>query len=225
MGKRGDGIWRGLAPLSARIWPSIDNPAWEQARVAADALGAGLQVAVAPMRIRRKLTAKAVNPIKDRFLVAGLGDLPSDPIDSLYTYMDMSDIARFDGELEKTRLYQWLKASWTAGRPVEGRGRIFNSEVEITAYCRGYLDLYNSMKRDGYRYSGDDDICLGIAADGEIVHVRRGTHRMAAAQILELPSVSARITHVDRAWAKRFAKSGSSDARRVLAEAIKAATS
>ncbi|MDY0874286.1 hypothetical protein [Dongia rigui] len=177
------------------------------------------------MKIRRKLSAKAVRPIKDRFLIDGLGTLPSDPINDLYTYMDMSDIARFGDEFTKTRLYQWLKASWVAGRPVEGRGRVFNSEAEIVAYCRDYLDLYTSMKRDGYRYSGDDDICLGIAADGEVVHVRRGTHRMAAAQILELPSVSARITHVDKAWARRFVKNGRSNGRDILGEAIKAATS
>ena len=102
---------------------------------------------------------------------------------------------------------------------------MFNSEPEIEAYCRVYLDLYTSMKRDGYRYSGDDEICLGIAADGEIVHMRRGTHRMAAAQILELPSLSARITHVDRAWAQRFTNNGRGNGREVLTQAIKAATS
>jgi hypothetical protein len=225
MGKWGEGIRRQLAPLSLRVWPSIDNRAWELARVAERALGSELQVRVAPMRIKRKLAAKAVGPIKDRFLVTGLGELPSEPLSALYTFMDMSDIAQFGIDLQKTRLYQWLKASWVAGRPVEGRGRIFNSEAEIEDYCRVYLDLYNSMKRDGYRYSGDDDICLGIAADGEIVHVRRGTHRMAAAQILELPSVSARITHVDRAWAGRFAKGGRERAHDLLARAIKEATS
>ncbi|MBI2253835.1 MAG: hypothetical protein HYU58_04380 [Proteobacteria bacterium] len=214
-----------MASLSLRVWPSIDNKAWELAQVADKALGSALQVRVAPMKVRRKLAAEAVGPIKGRFLVTGLGELPAAPIDGLYTYMDMSDIARFGQDFPKTRLYQWLKASWVAGRPVEGRGRIFNSETEIAEYCQVYLDLYNSMKRDGYRYSGDDDICLGIAADGEIIHVRRGTHRMATAQILELPSVSARITHVDRAWAKRFVGNGRNRAPTVLAEAIKAATS
>jgi hypothetical protein len=225
MGKWEEGIRRRLAPLSLRVWPSITNRAWELAEVAEGMLGAELHVHVAPMRIKRKLTARAVRSIKDRFLVTGLGERPSDPLNSLYTFMDMSDIAEFGADFPKTRLYQWLKASWLAGRPVEGRGRIFNSEAEISDYCSVYLDMYNSMKRDGYRYSGDDDICLGIAADGEIVHVRRGTHRMAAAQILELPSVSARITHVDRAWVGRFAEGGRCDARDILAQAIKAATS
>jgi hypothetical protein len=225
MGNWGEGVWRRLAPLSLKVSPSIDNAAWSFAEVAERNLGDVLNVRVAPSKIGRKLAAKAVAPIKDRFLIDGLGDLPSEPIRSLYTYLDMSDIAAFSGDLEKTRLYQWLKASWVAGRPVHARGRIFNSDAEITAYCTVYLDLYRSMKRDGYRYSGDDDICLGITASGEIVHVRRGTHRMAAAQILELPSVSARITHVDRAWAKQFVKTSRANARDVLGDAIKAATS
>lgn len=225
MGNWGEGIRRGLAPISLRVWPSIENPAWQSAKASESALGDLPRVSVSPMRIKRKLSAKAVSPLKDRFIVTELGTLPSEPIESLYTYLDMSDIARFGEDFPKTRLYQWLKASWMAGRPVEGRGRVFNSEAEIADYCRVYLDLYNSMKRDGYRYSGDDEICLGIAADGEIVHMRRGTHRMAAAQILELPSVSARITHVDRAWAGRFTKNGRGNGREVLAQAIKAATS
>jgi hypothetical protein len=218
-------MWRSLAPLSLRVWPSIDNPAWKWAEVADSALCDHVRVTVSPMRVKRKLAAKSVAPIKDRFLVDGLGRLPSDPIDSLYTYLDMSDIARFGEDFPKTRLYQWLKASWMAGRPVEGRGRVFASEAEIADYCRVYLDLFTSLKRDGYRYSGDDEICLGIAEDGEIVHMRRGTHRMAAAQILELPSVSARITHVDRAWAERFKINGRTNGRDVLTQAIKAATS
>lgn len=225
MGKLGEGIRRAIAPLSLKIWPALENPAWNLAAVAERELGALLQVTVDPRRVRRKLTAKAVAPLKDCFLVEGLGFLPSEPLKDLYTFMDMADIAQFGDDLPRTRLYQWLRASWQAGRPVEGRGRVFDSEAAIDVYCRTYLDLYRSMQRDGYRYSGDDDICLGLAADGEIIHVRRGTHRMAAAQILELPSVSARITHVDKSFARSAIGSGGKDVRVALGKAIKAATS
>lgn len=203
MGNWGEGIGRLLAPVSIKLWPGIGNPAWSDARVAATVLGSALQVSVDPRRVRRKLVAEAVAPIKDRFLVRGLGDLPSEPIEALYTYMDLADIARFGDDLAATRLYKWLRASLDAGRPVAGRGQIYDSDAKIAAYCQVYLDLYRSLQRDGYRYSGDDEICLGIGAGGELLHIRRGTHRMAAAQILELPSVSARITHIDRAFAER----------------------
>lgn len=219
-------IWRRIAPLSLKLWPSLSNPAWDQAALAERLLGRSLRVNVDPKRICRKLSASAVAPIKGRFLIAGLGELPSDRVKDLYTYMDMSDIARYGEDFENLRLYQWLKASWAAGRPVDGRGRVFDSDAKIEEYCRYYLDLYRSMERDGYNYAGDDDICLGISADGEILHIRRGTHRMAAAHILELPSVSARITHIDRAFAEAaVARSVSKDPRAALGEAIKAVTS
>jgi hypothetical protein len=225
MGKLGEGIRRAIAPLSLRFWPSLENPAWNLATVAERELGASLKVTVDPRRVRRKLTAKAVAPLKDCFLVEGLGRLPSDLLKDLYTYMDMADIAQFGDDFPRTRLYQWLKAAWQAGRPAEGRGQIFNSEAAIEAYCRTYLDLYRSLQRDGYRYGGDDEICLGLAADGEIIHIRRGTHRMAAAQILELPSVSARITHVEKSFARSAIGSSDMDVRAALIKAIEVATS
>jgi hypothetical protein len=225
MGRWGEGIWRALAPVSLKVWPSLDNPAWDDSVIARKRLGGILRVTVDPKHVRRKLAASAVAPIKDRFLIAGLGELASEPIQDLYTYMDMADIARYGDDLAKTRLYQWLKASWAAGRAVHGRGQVFNTEEGILAYCRTYLDLYRSMQRDGYRYSGDDEICLGIAGGGEIVHIRRGTHRMAAAQILELPSVSARITHVDRNFAQAAVKAAGGNVRKGLKQAIEAATS
>lgn len=220
----GEGIGQALAPITIKFWSRLGNPAWTYRTGAAAALGAALRVSVDPKRVLRKLTAQAVVPIKDRFLVPALGRLPSEPIESLYTYMDMADIARCGDDLPATRLYKWLQASKAAGRPVAGRGLVFDSDSSIDAYCRVYLDLYRSMQRDGYRYSGDDEICLGIGGDGQIVHVRRGTHRMAAAQILELPSVSARITHIDLAFAQSAA-AGAGDVPGALARAIKEVTS
>lgn len=225
MSKLGEAIGRGLAPITIKIWPSLRNPAWNFALAADLALGQALIVSVNPKRVRRKLMATAVAPLKDRFLVAELGTLPSETIENLYTYMDMADIAAHGDNLPATRLYQWLKASWLAGRPVVSRGITYDSEASLEAYCRTYLDLFRSMQRDGYRYSGDDEICLGLGGDGEIIHIRRGTHRMAAAQILELPSVSARITHMDRAFAQAAASNAGKDVAGALGRAIEAATS
>lgn len=188
---------------SLGLWPSLRNPAWRDSAAAQAALHADLAVTIRPTRVRRKLDAAAMAPIKARFLVDGLGNLPTQDIDSLYTYLDMADVATHGDDLAATRLYRWLMASWEAGRPVQGRGQVFDSSDKIFSYCRSNLDLFRSMKRNGYSYSGPDEICFGIAADGEILHMRRGTHRMAAAQILELPSVSGRITHLDRSFAAR----------------------
>lgn len=224
MSSLGEGIVRAVAPISVKIWPSLRNPVWRHAAAAELLLGQALLVSVDPKRVRRKLTAKAVLPFKNRFLVPDLGTLPSEPMQDLYTYMDMADIATHGENFAKTRLYQWLRASWLAGRPVTGRGTVFDSDATIEAYCRTYLDLYRSMQRDGYRYNGDDEICLGLGGAGEIVHIRRGTHRMAAAQILELPSVSARITHIDLSFAEAATRTAGFDVVGALGRAIQAAT-
>jgi hypothetical protein len=194
---------------SIGLWPSLGNPAWRRADAANAMLGSSLAVAVRPSSVRRKLDPAAMAPLKGRFLVPDLGTLPAQPINELYTYGDMADVAEHGENLAETRLYRWLMASWAAGRAVQGRGQVFDTEEKIRAYCKSNLDLLRSLQRDGYNYAGDDEICLGITGAGEILHMRRGTHRMAAAQILELPSVTGRITHVDQ----RFAETAVTDAR------------
>jgi hypothetical protein len=70
-------------------------------------------------------------------------------------------------------------------------------------------------------------MCFGIAAGGEVLLVRRGTHRLAAAQILGLAGVTGRVTHLDRRFAeqaqRRFAALPLVEAiRRAVAEAAAA---
>lgn len=195
-----------MIPL--RLWPSLRNPAWKRAEAAQGVLGPDLTVSFRPGAVQRKLDAQAMAPLKHGFVVEGLGDLPTREITSLYTYLDIVDITRHEDNLAETRLYRWLKASLEAGRPVNSRSSVLDSEERILDLCRSKLDLYRSIKAKGYHYSGPDEICLGVLADGGLIHMRRGTHRMAIAHILELPSVTGRITHIDRRFAERAAGSG-----------------
>lgn len=212
-------------PAALRLWPGLGNPVWNDRLAAARALGPALVIRVAPQRVRRKLDPRAAATIKEGFLIEDLGQMPTQDVRDLYTYFDMADVARHGENMVATRLYRWLKASWEAGRPVTGRGQVFDSEERIADYYRTYLELYRSLQRDGYRYEGADEICFGVGADGEILHIRRGTHRLAAAHILELPSVSGRITHIDRLFAERaVAASGArpGGTAAILADAIHA---
>jgi hypothetical protein len=194
------------ALFNIKLWPSLRNPAWRRAGMAQAAMGAALAVTVRPTAIRRKLDAAAMASLKERFLVADLGSLPTRNIREHYTYLDMSDVAEHGDDLPATRLYQWLAASWAAGRPIKGRGQLLDSNEKITAYCQRNLDLLRSLQENGYSYSGPDEICFGIAADGEILHMRRGTHRITAAQILNLPSITGRVTHIDQEFANRVVR-------------------
>lgn len=153
-------------------------------------------------------------------MVTGLETLPAREITSLYTYLDMADVAQHGDNLTKTRLYRWLRAAAEAGRAVQGRAERLDTEERILSHCRGKLDLYRSLREKGYSYQGPDDICLGILPDGSLLHMRRGTHRMTAAQLLELPSVTGKITHVDRRFAERAVAAGSAPVLTALRRAI-----
>jgi hypothetical protein len=199
MSKSGDLCRRLLAPVLIRLWPSLANPAWRLDSAAAF-VGGPLRIEVAPSRVVRKLTPEAQRRIKGEFLVRNLGDQPMDMIDSLYTYHDMVEIARHREDFRATCLYRWFRASIDAARPVAARGVVIDSDAAIERYYRVYLDMLLSLEAKGYTYAGDDDMCFGVTAKREVVLVRRGTHRLAAAQILGLPMVSGIVTHIDRAF-------------------------
>lgn len=193
---------RRLAPVSLGIWPSLANPAWRSSG-AMRLFGDRLRVAVDPVRLTHKLSGRVLRPLRGTFLVDKLDLLPADRVTGLYTFRDMEDIARHGADWRATRLGQWLKASIDAGRPPRVRGALVTNEAEIEAYYRIYLTMFESMRATGYRYEGKDDMCFGIGAKGDVMLIRRGTHRLAAAQILAVPKVLGRVTHVDRAFAEQ----------------------
>jgi hypothetical protein len=197
-------IWEGarrrLAPVSLRVWPALSNPAWRSAS-ASRVFGDRLKVSVTPSRLQRKIDPDATNALKGRFLVDGLDAMPSSPVNELCTYRDMEDIARHGEDWRSTRLGKWLLAGIQAARPAFVRGTRITNDAEIEAYYRGYLAMFRSMREIGYRYQGDDEMCIGVCGDGGLVLVRRGTHRLAAAQILGLAVVTGRITQIDRRFA------------------------
>lgn len=193
---------RQLAPVLIRAWPSAANPAWRLA-AARKAFGDTLRVKIAPSRIAHKLAPAAMRQLKGAFLVERLGALPMDRIDRLYTYQDMVEIAQHREDFRATRVYHWFRASIDAGRPVLARGVIVDDDDKIERYYRMYLSMLQSMETNGYDYSGDDEMCFGVTATGDFVLIRRGTHRLATAQILDLPAVSGLATHVDVEFARK----------------------
>jgi hypothetical protein len=84
--------------------------------------------------------------------------------------------------------------------PVTARGVVCDSEQRMLDYYFTYLDLFRSLQQRGYAYRGEDEICFGVTAEGGIVHMRRGTHRLASVHFLKLPFVTGLVTHADPAW-------------------------
>ncbi|MBL9034577.1 MAG: hypothetical protein JNN33_07435 [Rhodospirillaceae bacterium] len=186
----------GLLALAPAAW----NPAWRCGEAIRAALGEGARIAVDPRRVIGKLAAGEMAPLKTHFLVPGLAGRQLTPIRELHTYRDVEDFAAHGDDYAATRLFRWLQQAAAEGRPINARGVTCDSEDKMLDYYRTYLDLFRRLQRDGYRYTGPDEICFGIGAGSEVVHMRRGTHRLASAHFLGLPSVTGYVTHADPAW-------------------------
>lgn len=193
---RGAPVIDTLLALAPGAW----NPTWRRGDAVRRALGARARIVVDPRRVIGKLPAAAMVGLKHRFLVADLARRGLVPIPQLHTYRDIEDFATHGDDYEPSRLFQWLKQAAAEGRPVNARGVVCDTEAKMLDYYRTYLELFRGLQRDGYRYNGADEICFGIAADGSVVHMRRGTHRLVSAHFLGLPSVTGYVTHADPGW-------------------------
>jgi hypothetical protein len=215
---------RRLAPAALKLWPTLSNPAWSWA-AAAERFGDRLVVTIPPRKVLYKIESAAASRLKRDFLVEGLDRLPKVAIRELYTYADMADIARYGEDWRATRLGQWLLAGIAAGRPPVVRGATISTERQAERYYRGYLEMYRSMQAHGYRYDGEDEMCFGIDRTGGLVLMRRGTHRLAAAHILDLPLVTGRITQIDRDFVRAIMRrSGAMTVAEAIAGGVESAT-
>lgn len=189
-----------LVRAALTLVPATWNPAWRYGGIIRAELGSAARIAIDPRRVRGKIGTRTMAGLKGRFLVPRLASCEMRPIADLPTYRDVEDYAAHGDDYRSTRLYRWLKASAEQGRPVNARGILCDTEQRILDYYFTYLSLFRSLQQRGYAYNGKDEICFGITADGGVVQMRRGTHRLAAAHFLELPFVTGYVTHIDPAW-------------------------
>jgi len=182
------------------VAPGTWNPAWRYGDIIRADLGAAARIAIDPRQVQGKIGARMMAGLKRRFLVPRLAACEVRPIAELQTYRDIEDYAAHGDDYRATRLFCWLKQSAEEGIPVSARGIVCDTEERMLDYYFTYLDLFRSLQQRGYDYRGEDEICFGVTANGGIVHMRRGTHRLAAAHFLGLPAVTGCVTHVDPAW-------------------------
>jgi hypothetical protein len=185
------------------VAPGSWNPAWRYGDLVRAELGTAARIAIDPRQVLGKIGIRTMMGLRRRFLVARLASCELRPIAELPTYRDVEDYAAHGEDYRSTRLYRWLKQSAEEGMPVNARGIVCDTEQRMLDYYFTYLDLFRSLQQRGYAYRGEDEICFGVTADGGIVHMRRGTHRLASAHFLGLPFVTGMVTHVDPAWLDR----------------------
>lgn len=202
--------------------PAAWNPAWRCGDAIRAALGEQARIRVDPRKVIGKLPAAAMAGLKERFLAPGLADRGLTPIAELHTYRDVEDFAAHGDDHEASRLYRWLKQAACEGKPINARGVVCDTEAKMLDYYRTYLALFRALQRDGYRYRGPDEICFGIGAGGQVVHMRRGTHRLVSAHFLGLPSVSGYVTHADPIWVAACRRALPGGPIRAIAAALRA---
>ena len=186
--------------IALSLAPGQWNPAWRFGPIIRAELGSARRIAVDPRQVLGKIGTRTMNGLKRRFLVPQFASYKLRPISELPTYRDVEDFATHGDDYRATRLYRWLKQSAEGGKPVNARGIACDTEQRMLEYYFTYLDLFRSLQQRGYDYRGDDEICFGLTANGGIVHMRRGTHRLAIAHFLGLPLVTGYVTHVDPLW-------------------------
>jgi hypothetical protein len=193
--------WRRLFVAGAlTLAPGAWNPVWAWGPSIRGTLGPRSRISIDPRRIIGKVPAEDMPDLRPLYLIPGLAQRRLTPIPELHTYRDVEDFAAHGDDYASTRLFRWLKEEAAAGRPVNARGVVCDTEAKMLDYYQAYLALFRSLQRDGYSYRGPDEICFGIGAKGELVHMRHGTHRLVSAYFLGLPSISGYVTHADPAW-------------------------
>ncbi|MEZ5829924.1 MAG: hypothetical protein R3D05_01945 [Dongiaceae bacterium] len=189
-----------LIRAALSVAPGAWNPAWRYGAIIRANLGSAARIAIDPRQVLGKVGIRTMAGLKRRFLVPRLAACEVRPIAELPTYRDVEDYAAHGDDYRATRLFRWLKQSADEGMPVTARGIVCDTEQRMLDYYFTYLDLFRSLQQRGYAYRGDDEISFGVTANGGIVHMRRGTHRLAAAHFLGLPYVTGVVTHVDPVW-------------------------
>lgn len=197
-----------LAPAGFRLF-GLANPCltpWNAGAL----LGRALEISVAPGSIRRKLPRGRPAGWPARFLFADGWDREASREPIMRACEAMADLLEHRDELPRSLVYRDMMQRIAAGRPLVKAGVAIADAAEARRHCEDYLRTGLSMQAQGYRAElAPDAIEVAVARDGEILHLRRGNHRLAFAQVLGLASVVVRVRFMHREFAAaRLARQG-----------------
>lgn len=179
-----------------------------------DRLGDGLVIMVDPRAItmyapvgslrgkveKKKPAARLVNMIHRRNLVLPTGwIMETRPFSALPASVFLSELWAAQGDYTQTARYRDIMADLDAGRIVrmESKGYTITSTSDAARYFEDYVALLRSMAAEGYVAGrAVDDMLVMVGRDRKLVKESRGRHRFAAAQVVGVPSVPVRISHI-----------------------------
>ncbi|MBL8709262.1 MAG: hypothetical protein JNL25_08720 [Rhodospirillaceae bacterium] len=162
-------------------------------------IGDAVNLTVPPAQLVAKLPRSAVDREPARFVFAGDWAAAAQTRPHEQAVQSMRDLLDHGADIENSEVHRRLSAQLAAGRPWAKAGTLFDSAEKIRAYCEDCIATGRSIERLGYRSDlPNDAIEVIVTADGSLVHLRRGNHRVAFARLFAVPLVPVEVRHVHR---------------------------
>lgn len=140
------------------------------------------------------ISDKPINA-KNFFLIGGDWQDQIISLEQDETYVDMKHLIIEGKPVDETILYRRYIEKIALGKPQVHGSRLLDNEEKVRKYCESHIDLYHSIKDNGYEnkdYSNDQletQIGVCIDANSKFHHFKTGHHRIAIAKFLEIPVV------------------------------------
>jgi hypothetical protein len=142
------------------------------------------------------------------FVVGGDWDTNNELFNKERNYAEILDLINYESEFRSSPSYKRCVSELQAGFPQKGFDGIpFKSKEDVENTFNYYLELISSMRENGYlpqkillSSKKDSDIGIAISSTSEFFHFRTGHHRLAIAQLLNIPTVRAKVQIVHPTW-------------------------
>ncbi len=195
---------------------------------AAGYYGAALHLDLDPAALVHRISDEVITPRGARwmgwsFLDAADWDGVISRIDESPIHKEMCELVAGPADYRHTQTYLNLMRGIEVGRPAYRHGVLMSSTDRIDAYIIYCHDLIKSARKCGIvrhtvlgRFhrlrlkhrrlrsiavdAGERDVGVAIGADGTIIRLLGGKHRMAIAQALKLPRIPVEVRLVHVAW-------------------------
>jgi len=144
------------------------------------------------------------------FIIGGDWDEDSAPVSEDRNFLDIEDLIKFGKEYSKSMSFSRYVDEIIQKIPQKDHlGNRFESRDNVKESFEFYLNLIEKMRREGYikknhLNDGKDDSDIGVAIGrlGELVHFRKGHHRLAIAKQIGLDRVAVVVQLVHSEWIK-----------------------
>jgi hypothetical protein len=145
------------------------------------------------------------------FIIDGDWDKDSIPVKEDRNYKDIQDIIYFGENYSQSESFRLYLLELIENQPQKDHlGNRFNSRRSVEASFEFYLGLIDSMRENGYVKKEalddgkmDSDIGVAIGRLGELIHFRKGHHRLAIAKQIALERVAVEVQLVHSEWMKQ----------------------